>query len=70
MDENKLKAIVEEAVKPVLDQLSNPDTGLAAINKRLDNPDTGLKGINDRLDANTAALVELEIHRKRLCRFI
>mgnify|MGYP001590755792 CR=1 FL=1 len=60
MDENKLKSIVEDAIKPVLDQLNDPDTGLAAINRRLDDPDTGLKRINERLDANTAAVVELE----------
>lgn len=50
MDENKLKAIVEEvvnrAVDPIKEQLSDPDTGLAAINRRL--------------DANTAAVVEVE----------
>ena len=60
MDENKLKSIVEDAIKPVLDQLNDPDTGLAAINRRLDDPDTGLKRINERLDANTAAVVGLE----------
>lgn len=67
MDENKqsfslskLKTIVEEAIKPVLDQLNDPDTGLRAINKRLDDPDAGLAAINRRLDANTAAVVELE----------
>lgn len=60
MDENKLKTIVEQAIKPVLDQLNDPDTGLAAINRRLDDPDTGLKRLNDSMDANTAAVMELE----------
>ena len=53
MDENKLKSIVEEAVKPIQEQLNG-------VISRLDDPDTGLKRINERLDANTAAVVELE----------
>ncbi|MBI2601107.1 hypothetical protein HYW42_04075 [Candidatus Daviesbacteria bacterium] len=67
MDENKLKSIIGEAIKPILDQLNNPETGLVAINGRLEgvegrleDPDTGLKRINDRLDTNTAAIVGLE----------
>jgi len=50
MDENKLKAIVEEAVNKAVEP----------ITQRLDDPDTGLKRINDRLDANTTAVMELE----------
>ncbi len=46
MDENKLKAIVKEAVKPIIDQLNDPDTGL--------------KRLNERVDANTTAVMELE----------
>lgn len=67
MDEDKLKSIVEAAIKPVLDQLNDPETGLAAINKRLtgveeqlNDPETGLKRLNERIDSNTAAIVELE----------
>ncbi|MBI2086195.1 hypothetical protein HYT74_02545 [Candidatus Daviesbacteria bacterium] len=67
MDEDKLKSIIEAAIKPVLDQLNDPDTGLASINQRLEgvegqlnDPDTGLKRLNERVDANTAATVELE----------
>lgn len=46
MDENKLKSIVETAIKPVLDQLNDPETGL--------------KRLNERVGSNTAAIVELE----------
>lgn len=46
MDEDKLRNIVETAIKPVLEQLNDPETGL--------------KRINERLDSNTAAIVELE----------
>lgn len=46
MDEDKLKSIVEAAIKPVLDQLNDPETGL--------------KRLNERVDASTAAVVELE----------
>ncbi len=46
MDEDKLKSIVESAIKPVLDQLNDPETGL--------------RRLNDRVDSNTAAIVELE----------
>lgn len=53
MDENKLKAIVEEVVKPIKDQLNG-------VTSRLDDPDTGLVAINRGLDANTGAIVELE----------
>ncbi|MCR4306274.1 MAG: hypothetical protein NUV73_04290 [Candidatus Daviesbacteria bacterium] len=60
MDEDKLKSIVESAIKPVLDQLNDPEMGLAAINRRLDDPEMGLKRLNERLDSNTDAIVELE----------
>lgn len=60
MDENKLKSIVEAAIKPVLDQLSDQETGLTSISKRLDDPETGLKRLNERVDSNTAAVMELE----------
>lgn len=53
MDENKLKAIVEEAVKPLKDQLNG-------VINRLDDPNTGLKRLNERVDANTAAVMKLE----------
>ncbi len=46
MDENRLKSIVESAIKPVLDQLNDPETGL--------------KRLNEKMDSNTAAIVELE----------
>lgn len=46
MDEDKLKSIVEAAIKPVLDQLNDSETGL--------------KRLNERLDSNTVAIVELE----------
>ncbi len=46
MDENKLKDIVEQAIKPIIDQLNDSDTGLAAINRRL--------------DANSASLMTIE----------
>lgn len=46
MDEDKLKSIVEAAIKPVLDKLNDPDTGL--------------KRLNERVDSNTAAIVDLE----------
>lgn len=42
MDDKKLKAIVEGAVKPILDQLNDPETGL--------------KRLNEKVDANTATL--------------
>lgn len=50
MDENKLRAIVEEVVNKAVEP----------IIQRLDDPDTGLKILNDRMDANTAAVVKLE----------
>lgn len=50
MDEDKLKAIVEEVVNKAIEP----------ITQRLDDPDTGLKRLNNRMDANTAAVVELE----------
>lgn len=53
MDEDKLRTIVEDVVKPIKDQLNG-------VTSRLDDPDTGLAAINKRLDANTAAVVELE----------
>ena len=60
MDEDKLKSIVEAAIKPVLDHLNDPETGLAVINRRLDDPETGLKRLNERVDSNTVAIIELE----------
>lgn len=64
MDENKLKAIVEEvvnkAVEPITQRLDGVESKLGDIEARLDNPDTGLKRLNDRMDANTAAVVKLE----------
>ncbi len=53
MDEDKLRTIVEEVVKPIKDQLNG-------ITSKLDDPDTGLAAINRRLDSNTGAVVELE----------
>lgn len=50
MDENKLKAIVEEAL----------DKAIEPLKQMLEDPDTGLKRLNDRMDANTAAVVKLE----------
>ncbi len=50
MDENKLKAIVEEVVNNAV----NP------LKQMLEDPDTGLKRLNDRMDANTVAIVKLE----------
>lgn len=50
MDEKKLKTIIEEVVNKALEP----------VNQKLDDPDTGLAAINRRLDANTGAVVELE----------
>lgn len=50
MDENKLKAIVEDAINNAV----NP------IKQMLEDPDSGLSALNRRMDANTAAVVELE----------
>ena len=64
MDENKLRVIVkegiDEAVKPVQDQLNSITNRLDGIEGQLNDPDTGLGAINRRLDVNTGAVVELE----------
>ncbi len=50
MDEDKLRTIVKEVVNEAVDP----------IRKQLDDPETGLAAINRRLDANTAAVTNLE----------
>lgn len=57
MDENKLKEIVKEVVNAAVEPIAKR---LEGIEGQLGNPDTGLAAINRRLDANTAAVVELE----------
>ncbi|OGE19654.1 hypothetical protein A3J19_01995 [Candidatus Daviesbacteria bacterium RIFCSPLOWO2_02_FULL_41_8] len=57
MDENKFKAIIEEAINKAVEPIREQLNGVV---NRLDDPDTGLKRINDRLDANTRAIMELE----------
>ncbi|MBI2196581.1 hypothetical protein HYU45_03115 [Candidatus Daviesbacteria bacterium] len=57
MDENKFKAIIEEAINKAIEPVKEQLNGVVT---RLDDPDTGLKRINDRLDANTRAVMELE----------
>ncbi len=57
MDENKLKTIIESAIKQAVDPVNHR---LDGIESTLNNPDTGLAAINRRLDANTAAIIELE----------
>ncbi len=53
MDENTLKKVVEEAIKPLKNQIDG-------VISRLDDPDTGLKRLNERVESNTGAIMELE----------
>lgn len=46
MNQDDFKKILEDALDPINKQLNDPDTGLAAINRRL--------------DSNTAAVMKLE----------
>ena len=57
MDEDKLRTIVEEVVNKAVEPIKQT---LDGVTTRLDDPDTGLAAINRRLDANTGAVVELE----------
>ena len=56
MDEQKFIKIVADALKPIQDQLNDPNTGLTAINNRLEilsgevhDIQDQLKGIKDRI---------------------
>lgn len=46
MNQDDFKKILNEALKPIKQQLEDPEDGLSALNRRM--------------DANTAAVVELE----------
>ena len=50
MDENRLKAIVEEVVNKTIEP----------INQRLDDPDNGLAAIKSQLDAASAGVATIE----------
>ncbi len=50
MDEDKLRTIVEDVVNKAVEP----------IKQQLSDPDTGLRRLNDSVDANTAAVMELE----------
>lgn len=52
--------VTMQQVRDIKSQQSVMNGKLDGIEKRLDDPDTGLAAINRRLDANTAAVVELE----------
>lgn len=57
MDEDRLRTTVKEVVNEAVDPIKKQLDGVVT---RLDDPDTGLAAINRRLDANTAAVVGLE----------
>lgn len=59
MNPNDFKQLLDEALKPIQDQLNDPDTGLSAINSKLNDPDTGLNRINDKLDALSGDVEQL-----------
>lgn len=62
-DLQKIGLIVDEkikaALKPIQDQLNDPETGLAAVNRVLSDPETGLKALNTKIDNITAELSEV-----------
>lgn len=60
MNDDKLKAIIEEAIKPIKDQLNDPSTGLGAINNQLNDPDIGLEAIKSQLNAASAGVATIE----------
>ena len=55
MDENRLKAIVEEvvnkAIEPINQRLDDPDNGLAAIKSQLDAASAGVATIEQKINA-------------------
>ena len=55
-----VEEVVNKAVEPIKQTLDGVTTRLDGVTTRLDDPDTGLAAINRRLDANTGAVVELE----------
>ncbi len=66
MDDNDLKKLadliderVNKAIKPVIQRLDDPETGLEAVNRKLSDPDSGLEAVNRKLSDPETGLKRL-----------